>query len=447
MSYLEVAGRRHAIPIGVFVIGSDTAAHVVLPSIGVSGRHAVIHSTPDGQSAVRLGDDNAVVLVNGVRLGAQPVPLLHGDRIEIGGRELRFVDERRSGSTEYVQAIDPGLMSAKPAAQRAATAGTGGRLVSLTDGREYAVSGASLVIGRDARCDVVVASKNVSRQHAEVVATPNGYLLVDSSTNGTFVNTERISGQYLLKRGDVIRCGEYEFRFYGDVVPQPAVPKPPVQPEPVAPPEPTPPPGAAQQLKNTMFGVPAVPRPGAPARDRPGPSDRPPSAVPKQAPVPPRHVPAVPFQDRSPVEERKPAPAAPSSEPKLLASVMVRSGPLKGTRFPIKVPVINVGRADYNDIVLDDDSVSTIHAKLQRREGIWVLVDLDSTNGTLVDGERVRGEVPLAPGALIRFGEVQAMFEPTDDTVDPHKGSSTRLMGAIRIPTPPQDDTRGAPER
>ncbi|MDH3455859.1 MAG: FHA domain-containing protein [Gemmatimonadota bacterium] len=440
MSYLEVAGRRHAIPVGVFVIGSDSTAQIVLPSTGVSGRHAVIHSTPDGQSAIRLGDDNSVVLVNGVRLGSEPVPLLHGDKIEIGARELHFVDERRSGSTQYLQAIDPGLMAAKPSVRRAATAGTGGRLVSLTDGREYAVSGTSLVIGRDARCDVVVESKNVSRQHAEVVATPNGYMLIDSSTNGTFVNAERISGQYLLKRGDVIRCGEYEFRFYGDVAqPPPVAPEPPVA-EPKAPASPTPPRGAAQQLKNTLFGVPAVPRPGAPPQGRPAPSVRPPAAAPKEVPAP--------FQDRRPGGERAPTPATRPSEPRLLASLMVRSGPLKGKRFPIKVPVINVGRADYNDIVLDVDSVSTIHAKLQRREGIWMLVDLDSTNGTLVDGERVRGEVPLAPGALIRFGEVQTMFEPTDDTVDPQKGSSTRLMGAIRLPTPTQDDdTPGAPKR
>jgi pSer/pThr/pTyr-binding forkhead associated (FHA) protein len=125
-----------------------------------------------------------------------------------------------------------------------------------------------------------------------------------------------------------------------------------------------------------------------------------------------------------------------------MANLVVRSGPLKGTRFPIRVPIVNVGRAEYNDIVLNDGSVSTIHAKLQRREGIWMLVDLDSTNGTLVDGLRAEGEVPLAPGALIRFGEVQTVFEPTDDTIDPAKGSSTRLIDAIRLPDPPSGGTQ-----
>ena len=123
-----------------------------------------------------------------------------------------------------------------------------------------------------------------------------------------------------------------------------------------------------------------------------------------------------------------------------MAYLIVRGGTLKGQRFPIRVPIVNVGRADYNDIVIPDDSISTTHAKLQRREGIWMLVDLESTNGTLVDGERVVGEAPLAPGAYVRFGEIQTIFEPTDDTIDAKKGSSTKLMSAIKLPpndTPP----------
>jgi pSer/pThr/pTyr-binding forkhead associated (FHA) protein len=142
-----------------------------------------------------------------------------------------------------------------------------------------------------------------------------------------------------------------------------------------------------------------------------------------------------------PPAARAPEPAKPAAAPRAgtgpLATLVVRSGDLKGTRFPIRVPVVNVGRADYNDIVIADESVSTVHAKLQRREGVWVVVDLDSTNGTFVDGERIEGEAPLAPGALIRFGGIGIMFESTDDTVDPAKGSSTKMMQAVKLPMPP----------
>ena len=98
-----------------------------------------------------------------------------------------------------------------------------------------------------------------------------------------------------------------------------------------------------------------------------------------------------------------------------LASLLVRTGALKGRRLPIKVPVVNIGRADFNDVVIADPSVSTSHAKLQRRDDIWMLSDLDSTNGTFVEGERLSGEVALGPGTTVKFGEVAVLFEPFDD--------------------------------
>lgn len=425
MAYLAVRGRRIPVPVGEMVIGSDAAAHLVIAGAAVAARHAIVQGTPDGQAAIRLAGGNVDVRVNGVRLGPQPIPLLHGDKIEIGGTELLYVDERRSGSTQYMQAVDPSLVDKGKPVARSEPGGTGGSLVSLTDGREYVLRGRPLVIGREAGCDVVLDSPKVSRRHAELMMSARGYVLVDSSTNGTFVNGDRVHGEHLLARGDVIRIGDDEFRFHADL-PKPAPPPavsapprspftaPPPQPGPPSPPlaAPGPPPGAAERLSHTLHGLPAVPRPVAPA------------------PKPPR----------SPTP-RTPAPAAPAPKPAAdaLAYLVVRSGPLKGQRFPIKVPIVNVGRADYNDIVLPDDSVSTTHAKIQRREGIWMLVDLDSTNGTMVDGERVSGEVPLAPGALVRVGQVQTIFEPTDDTIDTKKGSSTRLMGAIRLPDPPPD--------
>jgi adenylate cyclase len=105
---------------------------------------------------------------------------------------------------------------------------------------------------------------------------------------------------------------------------------------------------------------------------------------------------------------------------------------------------VNVGRADYNDVVVPDPSVSTSHAKLQRREGVWVLVDLDSTNGTFVDGERVKGEAPLAPGATVRFGDIQLVFEPTDDAVVLTKGGGTQVLKTPHS-LPPAPPPTGSP--
>ncbi|MBI4500350.1 MAG: FHA domain-containing protein, partial [Gemmatimonadetes bacterium] len=220
MAFLEIGGQRLTIPPGEVSIGSDPACQIPLKGPGVAPRHAVVQGSADGQAVIRKANETVEVLINGVRLGPQPTPLLHGDKVQIASFELLFVDERRSGSTQYVQAVNPVMLAgAKPGKKGAPTASTGGRIVSLTDGREYAITGQSLVMGRDASSDVVLSGKNVSRRHAEIMATPKGYLLVDSSTNGTLVNGERVAGQRLLGRADVIRLGDEEFRFYADVAP------------------------------------------------------------------------------------------------------------------------------------------------------------------------------------------------------------------------------------
>jgi pSer/pThr/pTyr-binding forkhead associated (FHA) protein len=407
MSYLEIDGKRHNIPDGEAVIGSDASSFIAVSGPGVVPRHILMQRSADGQVAVRLAVDDAEVLINGVQLGPQPTPLLHGDKIELGGRELLFVDEQRGGSTQFVSAEDLAKMSpaSKQKGQHKATAATGGRLVSLTDGREYTVAGLSLVIGRDATCDVVIVGEAVSRRHAEIMATPKGYILVDTSTNGTFVNGKRIAERQLLARADVLRIGNHEFRFYADVAPAPAPAEAPPAKRPKVAPA-----GAEYRLGDTLHGIPVGPPPGRGAGAAPG--------APAAAPGPPQ-------------------PGG------VLGTLMVRNGPQKGQSFPIRVPVVNIGRAEYNDIVFQDPSVSSAHAKIQRREGIWVLVDLGSTNGTFVDDERISGEVPLAPGAVIRFGDLAVVFDPRDKTGG-GKGS-TEQRHALRVPPAPGGGQQGPP--
>ena len=79
-------------------------------------------------------------------------------------------------------------------------------------------------------------------------------------------------------------------------------------------------------------------------------------------------------------------------------------------RTPIDGPVVQIGRAPGCDIVLDDRNVSRRHAEIRRRGPVVVLVDLDSTNGTIVNGRRVR-EHPLADGDRITLGNSRLTFE------------------------------------
>jgi pSer/pThr/pTyr-binding forkhead associated (FHA) protein len=135
-----------------------------------------------------------------------------------------------------------------------------------------------------------------------------------------------------------------------------------------------------------------------------------------------------------PDESRRNTPADPEAAP--LASLLFRSGEFKGRRLPIRVPVANIGRGDYNDVVINDASVSTMHAKLQRREAIWILSDLGSTNGTFVEGDRLSGELALTPGTTLRFGDVIALFEPLDDHVPAARTNQTQMLGRLEAVAP-----------
>jgi pSer/pThr/pTyr-binding forkhead associated (FHA) protein len=324
----------------------------------------------------------AEVAVNGIRLGSDPTPLLHGDKITVAGEEILVVEADAVGSTQFmsVEGLTSGSRPRAVAPTPSAGSGLRGRLVSLTDGREYRVD-AELVFGREAGCDVVVTGKDVSRQHAQIVRGAEGYVIHDSSTNGTFVNGDRIEGPRALARADVIRIGTDEFRFYPETPPAP----PPVYDTPA---------GAQQRLSDTMMGLPAY---------------APPSRT------PPRPEAAV--------------------EP--LASLLIRNGPRKGERIPIRVPVVNIGRAEYNDVVLVDESVSSAHAKLLRRDDIWVVVDVGSTNGTFIEGERVAEEAAIAPGTTLRFGELSVLFDPADAHEEAEEGG-TKVIQALVVPDAPQ---------
>ena len=368
MMHLEVGGRTYPIAVGEMVIGAAPDASVVLPG-GGEARQAIVQGWADGGAAVRALP-GAEVSVNGVRLGNDPTPILHGDKLRVGEAELLVVDARRIGRTQLQGAIDaePTADIQVPAAAKA----RGGRVVCLTDGREYPIGPEPLVFGREAGSDVVVPGDDVSRRHAEIRATDGGYVVVDLSANGTFVNGVRVEGARPLMRADVLRVGPDEFRFHAPLE--------------------GPPPGAAERLSDTMHGIPATPLPS------------------------------------------QPVPAAP------LASLLARSGALKGPRFPIRGPVASIGRGEYNDVVLPDPSVSTMHAKLQRRDGVWMAMDLGSTNGTFVDEERVRDDVALSPGATLRFGEVALLFEPLDE--EPAGApDDTRSLPALG-----RDAGEGAPE-
>ena len=218
MPYLQYRDQRVTLTQADQAIGAFDGAALRVPGDDPAAR-AIVRIAADGTGIIARGHPAAVVLLNGVQLGAEPSPMLHGDKVELGGQQLHYGDDTKSGSTQFITAASlADQVKSASSAPKKPTSATGGRLVSLVDGREYSVSDAGVTFGREIGNEIVIASGEVSRRHAQILPAEGGYLLTDLSTNGVLVNGTRVDGRQILGRGDVIRIGGEEFRFYADKV-------------------------------------------------------------------------------------------------------------------------------------------------------------------------------------------------------------------------------------
>ena len=81
-----------------------------------------------------------------------------------------------------------------------------------------------------------------------------------------------------------------------------------------------------------------------------------------------------------------------------------------GTRRELDDRVLVIGRSRDCDITVDDPNVSRRHAEIRHEDGAYWLVDLGSTNGITVDGERVE-RARLEPGPEFLLGTTEVRFE------------------------------------
>jgi pSer/pThr/pTyr-binding forkhead associated (FHA) protein len=95
-----------------------------------------------------------------------------------------------------------------------------------------------------------------------------------------------------------------------------------------------------------------------------------------------------------------------------LATFGIAAGPRYGEQIPVPAPVVTVGRAAGCEVLIDDDSVSAQHARLEYDLGGWRITDLASINGTAIEGVKLAPDVPtpLPYGATVRFGGVKLQF-------------------------------------
>jgi pSer/pThr/pTyr-binding forkhead associated (FHA) protein len=134
---------------------------------------------------------------------------------------------------------------------------------------------------------------------------------------------------------------------------------------------------AVVAVRHDVFGV-------RPARQRPAKVRDPRLAKPPKPAKPPR---------------RAAANTAPPSR------VAIVDGPLSGTSVALSSLPITIGRAEDSTIVINDDYVSHRHARLVPRGTTWLIEDLGSTNGTLLDGKKLTTPTEVRSGSQIRIGK------------------------------------------
>ena len=248
------------------------------------------------------------------------------------------------------------------------------------EGRQLTLAEGKTVFGRAEDADVQIEFTAVSRQHAAVEWDGDNYFLEDvGSSNGTFLNGQRIEGRVPLVPGDEVGLGQsVVLRFEA--------------------------PASAAQLAEAV-GATAIE--AAPDIDKGTAVSKPPAA-------------ALEEDDQAPVRATR---VAPSMAGKRLAETTVGDEPLpKGLQdvppklivtiagetrveHTLKAPVVTLGRGDDSDIAIPSPIVSRKHARLERMgDGYQLVAEAGASNPIVMDGRPLEGAKRLNDGAMMRIG-------------------------------------------
>jgi pSer/pThr/pTyr-binding forkhead associated (FHA) protein/tetratricopeptide (TPR) repeat protein len=266
---------------------------------------------------------------------------------------------------------------------------------------EHELAG-ELKIGRQDGNDLVLTEGGVSRKHARFFVDGGKVVVEDlGSANGTYVDSERIEGPTPLTPQSQVVLGDYQLKIKGGGRAAS---------------------GARKSTRSSPAGAALGSDEGAPRSTK---------AMPSVKPARP--------PGSSLAKREKPAPGA-APGPDLGPVLRGLTGPWANKLYPLRGKVL-VGRAPPAAVLLEDDSLSRKHAELERNpRGAVFLRDLGSSNGTLLNGERIGQEpVELAPGDIIQFGMVEVVYEAGGEqaALPARRGAvPSRRAGAGAAPEP-----------
>ena len=384
------SGRELTLSQDEIVIGRDEQADLVISSPSVSRRHARILRRNEQYYVEDLGSSNGT-FVNGQRV-QQSTPLNTGDDITLGQAiRLRFDwpddEDERTMMQATVYAVDENVpatvqMQKSPAdsplppasvAQGAqASSSQPPRLVVRVAGENpevHELRQETITMGRAGDNDIVIPSRIVSRYHARLERSGDGYRLVvlPQASNAVVYQGQALQQARQLSHDDELRIGQDDSPF---------------------------------QVTLTFQQAPAVERRAAAGR----PASAPPAT--KQSPAKQRAA-AMPESEATERQEALSTKRAQSlrDEPAPRFTVQIAGNPQQ--TFTLDRERITIGRAEDNDIVLPSPIVSRHHAYLQRSDGGYRVAPLpEVTNPLLFEGRplseprRLRHEDKLRIGGL-----------------------------------------------
>src|SRR5436190_10128414 len=112
-----------------------------------------------------------------------------------------------------------------------------------------------------------------------------------------------------------------------------------------------------------------------------------------------------------------------------MAKLVLLSAGMTGRAHELKVDKTTIGRVDDNTFQISEPSVSSHHCEVLLRGSDVVVHDLNSTNGTYINGEKVTESV-LKPGQVLRLGQIEMRLEAENGTTPPLAPAATAATPA-----------------
>lgn len=284
------------------------------------------------------------------------------------------------------------------------------------DGTAYTLS-EELTVGRSDDCDITLPSSKVSRQHARFQAADGGVTVEDlGSSNGTRLNGRAIGGVQALMDGDSVTIDAFTLTV---AITSPAAgddatiiaPAPDADATVLAPAAEKSPPPAEEP---------------PPADEKPAPALEPAPAAPPAGDLPGSWVDSgtgesTQFLSPDALAAERPQAAVAERHSPLAHFVVITADGSASDVFELETGdaeenTWELGRDDSCNIQLNDPTVSARHAQLVQRGGRWRMVNLISSNGIVVNGEK-RLSVYLDGGDSVQLGEVTLVFQAPEGGV------------------------------